>query len=148
MVWGCFAAHGVGNLYRVEGFLKKEQYQTILENEMLPSADLLFGRENWHFQQDNDPKHTAKVIKEWFNQYEIPKMEWPAQSPDLNPIENLWSILDQRVKHRKPNTDEELFDVLKKGWEELPVDLLTKLVDSMPHRCRAVIEAKGNATKY
>jgi hypothetical protein len=122
MVWGCFAAHGVGNLYQVNGIMVKEQYQNIL--------------------------HTAKIIKAWFTEYEIPKLDWPAQSPDLNPIENLWSILDSRVKNRTCNSENELFQVLQTAWNELPVDLLTKLVDSMPHRCRAVIDANGNATKY
>jgi len=148
MVWGCFAAHGVGSLYLVEGILKKEQYLNIMEDHMIPSADLLFGREEWLFQQDNDPKHTAIVVKHWMEDEEVPLMEWPAQSPDLNPIENLWSILDQRLKNRKPSNKEELFNLLKNAWKELPVNLLTKLVDSMPERCRAVIEAKGYATKY
>jgi hypothetical protein len=147
-VWGCFAAHGVGNLYLVDGILERYQYQYILENEMLPSADLLFGREDWYFQQDNDPKHTANVIKQWFIDFDIPKMDWPAQSPDLNPIENLWSILDHRIKSRSPKNKAELFEIIKKAWYELPVDILTKLAESMPNRCQAVIDAKGYATKY
>jgi hypothetical protein len=146
-VWGCFAAHGVATLYLVVGILVKAKYQDILENEMLPSADLLFGREDWYFQQDNDPKHTANIIKQWFVDYDIPKMDWPAQSPDLNPIENPWSILDHRIKSRKPNNTKQHFEIIKNAWHDLPVDILTKLVESMPHRCQAVIDANGYATK-
>ncbi len=148
MVWGAFSAGGVGDLMLIEGTMVKETYLNILEDHMLPSADLLFGRENWTFQQDNDPKHTAIVVREWFQEYEVPLLPWPAQSPDLNPIENLWSILDQRTKSRQANSKQELFDCLKSEWERLPVDLLTRLVDSMPERCRAVIANKGYPTKY
>lgn len=147
-VWGAFAAHGVGMLHRIEGIMKKEMYRDILENVMVPSADLLFGRENYIFQQDNDPKHMAKINKDFIFDNQIPTFNWPAQSPDLNPIENLWSILDQACKNRRPNNEEELFQVLQHAWENLSVSLLTDLVDSMPRRCAQVIAAKGGPTKY
>lgn len=151
-VWGCFAAHGVGELYLVDGILEQKQYRQILEDYMLPSAENLFPNdEEWIFQQDNDPKHTANATKDWFrtNIYrEVKVLDWPAQSPDLNPIENLWSILDQNLKDRKSNTEDELFTVLKKGWSELSQNCLQNLVESMPRRIKACIENKGLATKY
>ena len=73
---------------------------------------------------------------------------WPAQSPDLNPIENLWSYLDWKLKNRKPSNEAELFKCLQEAWEAIPTDYLMRLVDSMPRRCEAVIEAKGHSTKY
>ena len=79
---------------------------------------------------------------------QIPTVDWPAQSPDLNPIENVWSILDQKCKDRRPNNEDELFQELQHAWNNLPVDLLTELVDSMPHRCAQVIAAKGGPNKY
>ena len=148
MVWGCFAAHGVGHLYLIDGIMRKEQYLSILDNEMFPSAMVLFSDLDYVYQEDNDPKHTAKVVKEWYREHGIDRMDWPAQSPDLNPIENLWSILDRRLKDRVPNTKAELFEELKQGWNMLDTDLLTRLVDSMPRRCQAVIDANGYATKY
>ena len=149
MVWGCFAAHGVGHLKRIEGIMDAQKYLDILDEPMIHSADLLFGRDNWKFQQDNDPKHTAKVVQEWMHDNEVPRLEdWPAQSPDLNPIENLWSILDANLKDRQVNNAEELFNVLNQAWRALPVDILDRLVSSMPSRCQAVIENNGYATKY
>ena len=148
MVWGCFAAHGVGKLYRVQGILKKEQYLDMLQTQVLPSAQKLFDNENWIFQQDNDPKHTSKLCKAWVRDNIAQTFDWPAQSPDLNPIENLWSYLDWTLKSRKPSNEDELFKALQEAWEALPRDYLMKLVDSMPARCQAVIDARGGATKY
>jgi hypothetical protein len=148
MVWGAFAAHGVGMLHRIYGIMDRFIYLDLLENVMLPSADMLFGRENYLFQQDNDPKHTAIIVKDFIREEAIPTFIWPAQSPDLNPIENLWSILDSRLKRRQVTTCEALFDVLQTEWRALPVDLLERLVDSMPSRCQAVIDSKGWPTKY
>ena len=78
----------------------------------------------------------------------LPRSPGPAQSPVLNPIENLWSILDRTLASRTPNDEAELFQALEDGWKRLPVDLLTRLVASMPSRCQAVIDAKGGTTKY
>jgi len=148
MVWGAFAAHGVGILHRIVGIMDRFIYLQLLEDVMEPSADILFGGENYIFQQDNDPKHTAIMVKEYIRERGIKTFAWPAQSPDLNPIENLWSILDQRTSERKVNSADELFALLKREWEALPMDLLERLVDSMPRRCQAVIDAKGWPTKY
>lgn len=148
MVWGCFAAHGTGHLYRIEGIMNKNIYVGILEDHMYPSAVDLFGEEEWIFQEDNDPKHTSRLAAEWRNDNGINRLPWPAQSPDLNPIENLWAILDKRLKDRQPGTKQELFEELERGWNALDVELLTNLVDSMPARCQSVIDSQGYATKY
>ena len=147
-VWGGFAAHGVGILHRIHGIMDKDVYNNILGNVMLPSEDMLFGQENWHFQQDNDPKHTAKINKSWIQEWNIPTIWWPAQSPDLNPIENLWSILDRKCAKRACKNEEQLFKELESEWKKLTPKELTNLVDSMPNRIAACIAVKGHSTKY
>lgn len=150
-VWGSFAANGVGMLHRIEGIMDRFVYLDIVENCLIPSRDLLFadiGTENSLVQQDNDPKHTALIIKEYWQDNNIAVLDWPSQSPDLNPIENLWSILDRNLKDRRPSNETELFEELKKGWEALPESQLMALVDSMPRRIERVIENQGAMTKY
>lgn len=149
-VWGCFSNQGVGSLCRVNGILDQIQYREILEKFMIPkSKDLLPKKcRTWEFQHDNDPKHTAKSVKEFLAQKKVQVMEWPSQSPDLNPIENLWSILDSNIKDRKPKNADELFEVLEAEWKELDKDILESLIGSMKRRCQAVIVSKGGPTRY
>ena len=75
---------------------------------------------------------------------------WPANSPDLNPIENLWHILRDRIRKRKvqPRTKEALIEALQEEWVKLDMKIVNDLIDSMPRRLQAVIDAKGGATKY
>ncbi|KAK3565026.1 hypothetical protein QTP86_032538 [Hemibagrus guttatus] len=109
MFWGCFSAGGPGNLIRVNGIMKKEQYIKILNNNIIrQSAEKLGLGHQWTFQHDNDPKHTAKVVKKWLADKNINVLQWPSQSPDLNSIENLWRELKIRVMARRPSNLKEL----------------------------------------
>jgi hypothetical protein len=147
-VWVCFSYIGVGNLYRVPGIMDRFGYNNILETQLLPSAERLFPDGKFSFQQDNDPKHTAIINRNWLQDNLIPNIDWPSQSPDLNPIENLWSILDGVLTDRRPQNENELFETLQNAWNELNITILRNLVDSMPRRIAEVIAARGYATDY
>jgi len=97
----------------------------------------------WTFQQDNDAKYTSKLAKEWFSQNQIDVMPWPAQSPDLNPIENLWENFKRYVLKKSPTSKPQLWQVLQEGWGQIPRKRCEDLVDSMPRRCEAVIANNG-----
>lgn len=148
MLWGCFSANGPGNLVKVDGIMRKEQYIQILEENIKQAAENLNLGEHWTYQQDNDPKHTAKVVKKWFHDNDINVMKWPSQSPDLNPIENLWMELKKRVRARKPSNLKDLETFAKEEWSRIPADTCKKLVSNYKNRLEAVIKNKGYATDY
>ncbi len=113
---------------------------------MLPSADQLFKDADFIFQQDLAPAHTAKSTKSWLNDHGVGVLNWPANSPDLNPIENL-SCQEENEKQETKNADE-LKATVKKTCASIPPQQCHKLITSMPRRIEAVIKAKGAPTKY
>lgn len=147
MIWGCFSRDLVGPIHRIEGIMDQNVYADIITNIMLVHAKDKMPR-GWIFQQDNDPKHTAKSVKALMNKKKIRLLEWPSQSPDLNPIEHLWEHLDRQLKDRKPSNQNDLFCKIQEAWKQIKPETLINLVDSMPRRCQAVIDAKGYPTKY
>jgi len=105
----------------------------------------------YFYQDDNAPVHTANDVKIWIqtNKVKILK-EWPSQSPDLNPIEHLWSELERRLKNRKnhPKNASELEIALKEEWQQIPYEKLHTLIESMPKRIEACISNEGWPTEY
>ncbi len=119
-----------------------------LEHFMLPSADKLYGDADFIFQQDLAPAHTAKGTKSWFNDHGVTVLDWPANSPDLNSIENLWGIVKRKMRDTRPNNADDLKATVKETWASIPPQQCHKLITSMPRRIEAVIKAKGAPTKY
>ncbi len=89
MIWAAMSSAGVGPLCFLKSTVNAAIYQEILEHFMLPSADELYGDDDFIFQQDLAPAHTAKGTKSWFNDHDVTVLDWPANSPVLNPIKNL-----------------------------------------------------------
>ncbi len=90
MIWAAMSSAGVGPLCFLKSTVNAAIYQEILEHFVLPSADKLYGDGDFIFQQDLAPAHTAKGTKSWFNDHGVTVLDWPANSPDLNPIDYLY----------------------------------------------------------
>uniref|UniRef100_A0A8C1N644 Tc1-like transposase DDE domain-containing protein n=1 Tax=Cyprinus carpio TaxID=7962 RepID=A0A8C1N644_CYPCA len=148
MVWGAMSAAGVGPLCFIKGRVNAASYQEILEHFMLPSAEKLYGDEDFVFQHDLAPAHSAKTTGKWFTDHGITVLNWPANSPDLNPIENLWDIVKRKLRDARPNTLDELKAAIEASWASITPQQCHRLIASMPRRIEAVISAKGFPTKY
>ena len=151
MVWGCMGWNGVGVLTEVQGIMKAEQYCEILDGGVVESFEQLEMAEGErYFQQDNDPKHTSKAATKWFKDNDINVLGWPAQSPDFNPIEDLWMHLKTKLNgYPKPAKGvHELWERVEEEWNKIPPETCQTLIESMPRRLQAVIRAKGGHTKY
>ena len=132
---------GVSPLCFIKSRVKAAVYQKISEHFMLPSADKLYGDADFIFQQDLASALTAKSTKTWFNDRGITVLDWPANSPDLNPIEN-------PMRDMSPNNAEELKAAIEASWSSIAPQQCHRLIASMPRHIEAVISAKAAQTKY
>lgn len=149
-VWAAITCTGKTSLHFYDCNLNAIRYQQLLE-EARPELDQLHPGRQWTLLQDNAPAHAAKKTQEWlarnFPAF-IPKADWPANSPDLNPIENLWSIVAEEVYATDSRTLAELRRKLESAWARVSPALVEKLCDSMPHRFQQVKTNEGRWSGY
>ncbi|KAG0926803.1 hypothetical protein G6F25_014096 [Rhizopus arrhizus] len=135
MVWSCISWYGPGYIVDVDKCMTKDVYLEVLQDDLVKSLA-------WTMT----PKHTAKVVSKWLNEQEFHVMKWPPQSPDLNPIENMWQLLKRRLFRNygcPPCGIHELWDRIGRTWYQITAEECQKFIKSMSERCRAVIEADG-----
>lgn len=159
MFWAAFG-YGIrtqlvpmeGDPASAKGGVTARVYQAVLDRHLPP----ILGLGNI-FMQDNAPIHKAYIIRDWFRARGIDVMEWPPYSPDLNPIENLWALLKAEIYRLYPDlvgapntiaTLDYLIRCAMNTWDIIGEELLNKLIDTMEHRVKAVIDANGWYTKY
>jgi len=152
--WGAFTAQGPVALFLFTGNLNAQRYCEILESCLFPNIPQVGRR--WRFQQDNSPVHTSQVTRRLLEAHHIRMIDWPSNSPDLNPIENLWAILKKKVEKRvgvwliekKKLTIDEFQAIIRQEWESLDRDLYLRLSRSMKNRIDQVIEREGKKCDY
>ncbi len=148
MVWGCMSACGMGSLHIWKGTINAERYIQVLEQHMLPSRRRLFQGRPCIFQHDNARPHTASITTSWLRRRRIRVLKWPACSPDLSPIENIWRIIKRKMRQRRPKTVEQLEACIRQEWDNIPIPKLEQIVSSVPRRLQTVIKRRGDATQW
>lgn len=138
MVWAWFSSKGTVPICFINTRTNSEGYTDMLEDVLIEYLDHVMDK-SAVFQQDNAPIHVFRHSRESFGCKEIPLLDWPACSPDLNPVENLWAILARRVygsasEKRTYSTVQELKSKILQEWSNIGSDLLQALVGSMPNR--------------
>uniref|UniRef100_A0A673XNU6 Transposase Tc1-like domain-containing protein n=1 Tax=Salmo trutta TaxID=8032 RepID=A0A673XNU6_SALTR len=150
MVWGGISLGGRTALHVLaRGSLTAIRYRDeILRPLVRPYAGAVGP--GFLLMQDNARPHVAGVCQQFLQEEGIDAMDWPARSPDLNPIEHIWDIMSRSIhqRHVAPQTVQELADALVQVWEEIPQETIRHLIRSMPRRCREVIQARGGHTHY
>ena len=148
MMWGSFSGiSGPGPMVRLDGRVTAQQYlDAVLKEIVLPYADDM--PLSWVYQHDNAPIHKARVVTDWLEDQGWTVVNHPPQSPDLNPIENLWNEINKDIKKMTPRNLNELEKVIKEAWRKIPTDICAHYARSMKKRCKAVIASGGLPTKY
>jgi transposase len=151
MVWACMTYEGVGFMEKIDGKMDAALYLDIISCDIARTCEWYqMNLDQVIFQQDNAPCHTSGMVREWLQTQDFEVLDWPPQSPDLNPIEHTWAILKKKLGEyeEQPASIHELWDRVQTQWELISRQQCQNLVDSMPNRIDAVIRAKGGFTNY
>ena len=171
IVWACFCGDKIGPILPLhQGGIGAVEYMEILSGGLMSIIDDLLGHladqdtirvvdeNSLLFMHDNAPCHRDRPVSKLLHKYSIPVMHWPPQSPDLNPLENVWPDIKHRFYKRfielgaclsTPSVAIAQYSkMIQKAWAEVDRRFLYRLIESMPDRVAAVIAANGRSTKY
>ncbi len=152
MAWVCMAVNGTSSLVFIDDVtadrsMNSEVFMAILSAHIQPNATKLIGC-SFTMQMDNDPKHTAKATQDLLKAKKWNILQWPSQSPDLNPIEHAFQLLKTRLKAERPTNKQQLKVAAVKTWQSISREKNQNLVMSIGSRLQAVIDCKGFSSKY
>jgi hypothetical protein len=144
MVWAAMSSKGILHIERIQGRLDGPKYADLICGDALAAFHEKHGTE-FTLQQDNAPPHRARGTLDTFKERGVPYMEWPGLSPDINPIENLWSLIVRRVYDggKFYNSDDELWDGIQRAASEISLETIRGLVQGMRARLLRVLELDG-----
>ena len=149
MVWGGISWKGKTKLHFVEGKLNQWSYSDLCRTVYVPEGRKLFGRNGWTFMQDNATPHVALHTRRSLSKMVSVLPNWPAQSPDLNPIENVWCWMESELQLLPPATSATMLRKhLQAVWDRLDLDRIRNLIKSVPTRLKQVIRLQGGHTNY
>ncbi len=152
IVWGIFSWHTLGLLVPIEHRLNAAAYPSIVADHVHPFMTSVYPSSEGYFQQDNAPCPKAQILTDWFLEHdnEFTLLKWPPQSPDLNPIEHLWDVVEQesRIMGVQPTNLQQLRDAIMSILTKISEECFQHLVESMQRRINTVLKAKGGPTQY
>jgi hypothetical protein len=150
LIWAGIWTNGRSELHIQQGTMNSERYVNVLRMNIGQMTDQLGDPSTWLFMDDNATCHRSSRVNLCKSQLGLRTLSWPARSPDLNPIENVWSILKRNVRRSLLPTDgvSQLTSLLKREWRKLDQSKINDIIESMPRRIGNVIDNKGRATKY
>jgi transposase len=151
-IWGAFYGTSKIPIFLLEsGGTKAVNYiNQVYKGRLVDTLASIDPHRQLLLMEDNAPSHTAKVTKAFRVQNNIRKLEdWPPQSPDLNPIKNLWKIIKTNIQtNYQPKSIPEMKEAIQQAWDNIPAQTLRNLLRSMPSRMEAVIKANGGPINY
>jgi transposase len=149
MFWGCFSVTGPGTLQPIDGMMNGDKYIDVLERKLVPELQK-FPAGDAIFQHDLAPCHTSRKVLKYMRDNKITTLQWPGNSPDINPIENLWAIIKQRLRSRDCTTKTKVIEAVVSIWfhDDEIKKMCQTLVFSMPERVAMVLRSKGGHIKY
>lgn len=149
MVWAAFGVRGKSSICFISTNMNSEMYIELLDSVLVDFGEGFWGND-WIFQQDNASIHISGKTKSFLQSRNIEYLDWPARSPDLNPIENLWGLLSNNVykNGRQFETAKDLKKAIQEEWSKIDESTLQNLILSMPRRLNEVIANRGGHTHY
>jgi transposase len=148
MVWGCITWEGVGALHVCNQSVNGVYYKSILEQNLHATVDVMGLSSNYEFVQDGAPAHRASVVRSYLNENGIRLLNHPAQSPDLNPIENIWAIIKRQLSQKPATSIEDLKTRIQELWYDIDPSVVQGLYRTMPRRIQDVLKTRGGHTRY
>ena len=143
-LWGCMTSEGIGDVVFYDGRVNRQTYIHVIGDTLIRFIKRRFNaNDNFMLMQDNAPPHTCHYAMKFFKANDILVMFWPSTLPDLNPIENIWDIIDDRLKTMRPRNLKELQSMIQQIWDNITEETCKKLVDSMPRRLKSCQRVKG-----